>query len=117
MISAEIITDFYNAFARANAEGMVKYYSDDIVFSDPAFGELKGERAKNMWRMLIQRSKGEIKITFNDIQANDKTGSAQWRAEYIFAQTGRKVINNIHASFEFNDGKIIKHTDHFNLWK
>ena len=71
----------------------------------------------NMWRMLMKRSKGEIKISFTNIAANEKTGTANWRAEYVFADTGRKVINEIAATFEFEDGKISKHTDHFDLWK
>lgn len=96
---------------------MINCYDPAIIFSDPAFGELKGDDAKNMWRMLIERSKGDIRITFDNVKANEKTGSANWIAEYIFTQTGRKVVNVISAQFEFKDGKIIKHTDHFSLWK
>lgn len=117
MNNTELIRKFYESFANADAEAMVNCYDQNIVFADPAFGELKGEDAKNMWRMLIDRSKGNIKITFDNLKANDKTGTANWRAEYIFGETGRKVINNISATFEFQNGKIIKHTDDFNMWK
>lgn len=96
---------------------MVSCYHDNIQFQDPAFGVLKGEDAKKMWRMLMKRSNGNIKITFDRVQANEKTGSAHWVAEYLFTQTGRKVVNIISAQFEFQDGKIIKHTDTFDLWK
>lgn len=116
MDNAAIIKSFYTSFAAGNAEGMISCYDPAIVFTDPAFGELKGDDAKNMWRMLVQRSKGEIKITFDNVKADEKTGSANWIAEYKFAQTGRKVINKISAQFEFENGKIIKHTDHFSLW-
>jgi ketosteroid isomerase-like protein len=115
--NTDLITRFYQSFANADAEGMVACYDDEIQFQDPAFGLLKGDDAKKMWRMLMKRSKGEIKITFSNVQANEKTGSANWRAEYVFAQTGRKVINIISAQFEFRDGKIIRHTDTFNMWK
>jgi len=117
MDNSELIKNFYQSFANADAEGMVACYRDNIQFEDPAFGVLKGEDAKNMWRMLIARSKGQIKITFNTIQANEKTGSANWKAEYVFADTGRKVVNEISAQFEFDKGKIIKHTDNFDMWK
>ncbi|MEO8086376.1 MAG: nuclear transport factor 2 family protein [Bacteroidota bacterium] len=117
MNNQEIITKFYESFSRADAEGMVKLYADDIVFSDPAFGELKGDDAKNMWRMLIQNSKGKIKITFADVTADGHSGSANWIAEYTFSQTGRFVVNKIVAHFEFKEGKISRHTDHFDLWK
>src|SRR5438270_6048370 len=113
MDNTELIKKFYLAFANADADGMVMCYHDKIQFEDPAFGILKGEDAKNMWRMLVGRSKGQIKISFGNVEANEKTGSARWRAEYVFADTGRKVVNEITAEFEFSDGKIIKHRDHF----
>lgn len=113
----ELIHNFYNAFANANAEEMVACYDDNISFEDPAFGILRGNDAKNMWRMLIDRSKGNIKINFRNVMANETSGSADWVAEYVFGQTGRKVINSIHAQFEFKNGRIIKHNDSFDFWK
>ncbi len=117
MSNTDIVKNFYQAFANADAEAMVNYYHENIQFQDPAFGILKNGDAKNMWRMLVGRSKGQIKISFTTIEANEKTGSANWRAEYVFSQTGRKVINNVLAQFEFENGKIIKHTDCFDIWK
>lgn len=116
MTNTELIKKFYESFAKADTEAMVNCYDDNIVFSDPAFGELKGNDAKNMWRMLLSRSK-DIKITFDNVKADDKFGSANWKAEYVYSQTGRKVINKISTQFEFQNGKIIKHTDRFNLWR
>ena len=107
---------FYTAFANGDAERMVSCYHDQIVFSDPAFGTLQGEKAKNMWRMLLSRNKN-IDISFSDIHANDKKGEARWQATYTFGPTGRKVVNKIIAEFEFFEGKIIRHTDDFDLWK
>jgi hypothetical protein len=96
---------------------MVACYHKNVIFSDPAFGTLTGDDARNMWRMLLERSQGDLKITFSDVMADEKTGSAKWRAEYTFGQTGQKVVNEITARFEFADGKIIKHTDSFDVWK
>jgi ketosteroid isomerase-like protein len=115
--NAELISHFYNSFAKGDAEGMVSCYDNAVQFKDPAFGTLKGEDAKNMWRMLLNRNKGNIHLTFNNVKADDKTGSANWVAEYIFSATGRKVINVISAEFEFANGKIIKHTDTFDIYK
>jgi ketosteroid isomerase-like protein len=117
MTNTELITSFYQSFANGDAEGMAACYHDDIQFQDPAFGVLKNEDAKNMWRMLIERSKGNIQITFSDIKANEHTGSTNWIAEYTFSATGRKVLNIVSAEFEFKDGKIIKHTDSFDIYK
>lgn len=109
-----LIEEFYAAFQERDAERMVACYHDDIVFTDPAFGELKGEHAKNMWRMLLQNSK-DLTLEFSDVSADEKSGKAHWDARYTFSQTGRKVVNQIEAKFEFKDGKISKHCDNFNL--
>jgi ketosteroid isomerase-like protein len=115
-----IIKTFYHAFEELDAETMVNCYHKDVTFYDPAFGFLKGEKAKNMWRMLCDNQKGKnFIVKASDINYDDKTkiGTAHWEAKYIFSQTGRKVHNIINAEFEFRDGKIIKHTDIFNLHK
>lgn len=117
MNNMELITKFYTSFAKADADEMINCYDSIITFTDPAFGTLNSNDVKNMWRMLIERSKGNLKIKFDNIEANDKTGSANWTAIYFYGDTQRKIINKISAKFEFGNGKIIKHTDHFNLWK
>lgn len=112
-----LITKFYTAFSNSDAETMVKCYHPNIEFQDPAFGILKGKEVSNMWRMLISRSKGNLKIAFSNVKADDESGSSKWIATYNFSKTNRKVVNVIHANFEFQDGLIIKHTDDFNVWK
>ena len=109
-----IIEKFYSGFKNLDAESMISCYHDDIEFQDPAFGKLKGEHAKNMWRMLCENAK-DLKVEFSNIKADDKNGSAHWEAHYKFSQTGNNVHNIIDATFEFKDGLIIKHTDNFNL--
>jgi hypothetical protein len=96
---------------------MADCYHPGIVFNDPAFGTLYGEEAKKMWQVLIQRGGGSIKITYEDIRANESEGSAKWSATYTFSGTGRTVLNKVNASFKFKDGTIIMHTDRFNLWR
>lgn len=109
-----LIEQFYTAFAKADAEGMVACYHKDIEFEDPAFGPLKGDDARNMWRMLVNPG---LKLEFSKVQADEHTGTAHWEAHYTFSKTGNKVLNKIDAAFEFKDGKIIKHKDHFDFWK
>jgi ketosteroid isomerase-like protein len=114
--NAETIQRFYTAFAARDAAGMAACYADDVVFSDMAFGELRGAKAGAMWQMLCERGK-DLKIEFRDVEADDRSGKAHWEAWYTFARTGRKVHNVIDASFEFRDGKIVRHTDSFDLWR
>lgn len=117
MKNEDLITKFYTSFANRDAGEMISCYHEDVEFSDPAFGVLEGEEAKNMWRMLIERSKGNLRIDFKNVSANDENGSADWTAEYLFSKTGRNVFNVIHAEFDFLDGKIIRHHDDFDIWK
>ncbi len=112
-----IIETFYGAFTNLDADKMTACYHDDIVFEDPAFGVLKGERAKAMWQMLCESQKGkDFKVIVSDIKGNTANGSAHWEAFYTFSKTGRKVHNKIDAQFEFKDGLIIKHTDNRHNW-
>jgi ketosteroid isomerase-like protein len=114
--NTELIQRFYEAFQRRDAEAMAACYADDVVFSDPAFGELRGESARDMWRMLVQRAQG-FSLTFGDVDANGQTGTARWVARYEFSQTGRTVVNRIEARFVFRDGLIVEHRDSFDLWR
>ncbi len=112
----ELIHKFYTAFSNLDAKTMVSCYHDDIVFTDPAFGTLHGNRAKNMWCMLCESQKGkDFIVTYSDIFVSENDGKAKWEAQYTFSKTGRKVHNKINAKFEFKDGFIVKHTDEFNL--
>ena len=117
MENKQIIKRFYESFAANNAVEMIACYHDEIEFSDPAFGLLKGIEAKNMWKMLVERGGGNIKIEHKNVSADREKGAADWTAEYVFSKTGRKVFNRVHADFEFKDGKIFRHTDSFDVWK
>jgi len=113
-----VIERFYNAFSNLDSETMVSCYHDDVIFEDPAFGILHGSRAKNMWRMLCKSQRDrDFKITYSNIEATETNGRALWEAFYTFSKTNRKVHNVVQAEFEFKEGKIIKHTDDFDLYK
>jgi ketosteroid isomerase-like protein len=116
MSNKELIEKFYSAFQNKDFEIMASCYHPEVVFKDPAFGTLKGDRAKAMWKMLCNSSK-DLKIEFSELSADENNGSAHWEADYTFSRTGNKVHNNIDATFVFKDGLIITHTDDFNLRK
>ena len=114
--NAKVINDFYQAFQRLDAEAMAQCYTDDVVFSDPAFGELKGEGVRDMWRMLTHRAEA-FSLTFSNVTADDRVGQAHWTATYRFSRTGRVVVNQIDARFAFRDGLIAEHRDTFDVWR
>lgn len=112
----QVITRFYEAFARRDAETMAACYHRDVEFSDPVFPDLKAGEAGDMWRMLTTRAT-DLAIRFNVKSADDKRGAAHWDADYTFTKTGRKVNNRIDAEFKFQDGLIRRHADHFDFWR
>lgn len=114
--NARLIETFYTSFQKRDAEGMIACYHPEVRFSDPVFQDLVGPRAGAMWRMLCGRAK-TLEIEFRDVAADDRAGSAHWEARYLFSATGRQVHNVIDATFELADGKIIRHTDRFDLWR
>lgn len=113
--NAALIDRFYAAFAARDAAGMTACYHPDVVFTDPAFGELRGPWASAMWAMLLERG-ADLRVTWSDVRADDAAGRAHWEARYTFSQTGRRVHNRIDAEFAFRDGLIARHTDRFGFW-
>ena len=112
----QLIDTFYTAFNALDAEAMAACYHPDIRFEDPAFGVLEGPHAANMWRMLCQSQQGKaFAVTHRDVQVDGQSGSARWEAHYHYG--ARPVHNRIAAQFEFADGKIIRHTDTFDLYR
>jgi ketosteroid isomerase-like protein len=111
-----LLVKFYNAFQHLDAEMMATCYSDDVQFSDPVFPALMGAQAADMWRMLCSKAQ-DFSLVFDDVVANQDEGKVHWVATYTFSQTGRIVVNDIHARFRFKDGKIVQHQDTFDLWR
>lgn len=111
----QLIIDFYSAFKNKNYKLMQSCYSDKAIFNDPVFVNLNAKQVRAMWEMFCINGK-DMEIEFSNIKANETGGSADWKATYIFTTTGKKVINKIMASFVFENGKIVRHTDNFNFY-
>lgn len=113
--NARLIRELYEAMDRHDGDAMAKLYAPDGRFRDPAFGELTGAEAGDMWRMLTGRSE-DLRVELAEHEADGDTGTARWIATYTF-RTGRPVTNDIRAEFRFRDGKITEHRDSFSFWR
>ena len=111
----QLIHTFFQSFQQKEYQGMHACYHEDVTFSDPAFPLLKGKEARAMWHMFTHSN--DLQVTYDHVQADGNKGRARWIATYTFSKTGRKVVNVIQSSFEFEDGKIVRHTDVFDFWK
>ena len=67
MSNRDIVEKFYQAFAGRDVEGMLRCYHEEIEFEDPAFGKLTGEKARNMWRMLLSGNKSNLQVSLDGI--------------------------------------------------
>jgi len=114
--NAELVTSFYSAWRAGDHETMARCYADSARFSDPVFPDLDADRVRAMWRMFCV-SNNEIAVSFSDVKADDERGSANWEASYSFPKTGRQVHNKISASFEFENGLIVRHVDSFDFYR
>jgi ketosteroid isomerase-like protein len=112
----QLIEKFYTAFQNRDYTTMQSCYHADATFHDPVFPNLDANQVRAMWQMLLTSAK-DLKVTFDAIQTSGSTGSCKWQAWYTFSKTGRPVHNIIQASFDFKDGKILRHRDSFDLWR
>ena len=115
MSSQQLITDFYNAFQKKDYRTMQNCYANNAVFNDEVFSNLNANEVRGMWEMFCKRGQ-DLQISFSNVKANEKEGSAEWIGTYTFSKTNRNVINHIRANFTFRDGKIITHIDKFNFY-
>jgi ketosteroid isomerase-like protein len=113
----ETIERFYAAFDRRDGAAMAACYAPGARFSDPAFGELRGEEPGAMWRMLTSQARDlRVELGEHAADAATRTGHADWTARYTFTQTGRPVVNRVRARFRFDaDGRFAEHDDAFSF--
>ncbi|MGI8462452.1 MAG: nuclear transport factor 2 family protein [Solirubrobacterales bacterium] len=109
-----VIERFYAAFDAGDGATMAACYAPDVRFSDPVFPELRGDRAGAMWRMLTDEP-GDLRVELHEHEADGGRGSAHWIARYTFSESGRAVVNDIQASFRFENGLIAEHRDVFDF--
>jgi ketosteroid isomerase-like protein len=110
-----LIRTLYEALDRGDGETMAACYAPTARFRDPAFGELSGDEAGDMWRMLTERAE-DLSVELAEHDADEASGSAHWIARYTFTDTGRPVVNDVRARFRFADGRIVEHVDEFSFF-
>ena len=113
---SKLVRAFYTSFQNKDYKTMQSLYHPDATFSDPVFQNLTSGEVKAMWQMLIGAGK-DLRILFSDIRCDGDQGSCHWEAFYTFSRTGKTVHNIIDTQFEFVDGAILRHRDHFNFWR
>ncbi len=114
-VNRALIRHLYEALDAHDGDAMAACYAPGGRFRDPAFGELSGEEAGDMWRMLTEDAE-DLRVELAEHDADETTGAAHWIARYTFSQTGRPVLNGVRARFRFADGHIVEHVDEFSFF-
>lgn len=114
--SDKTIHQLYTSIANRAISNIKTCYAPTARFNDPVFDTLVGNEIPKMWRMLIEKSKGNLEIEYTIIKSNEHKSSVEWIATYTFGKNKRKIRNVIQSEFYFKDGLIIKQNDDFNIW-
>lgn len=115
-VQENLIKQFYTCFQNKDYQGMQRCYGENVIFNDDVFQTLSYKQVCAMWHMLLTSS-SDLQLTFENVKADEHSGSCRWTAIYTFALTNRKVINNIDTRMKFDGMKIVMHHDAFNFWK
>ena len=85
-------------------------YAPDARFKDPAFGELTGEEAGDMWRMLTSRAE-DLKVELAEHEADGDTGQRPLDRRPTPSAPAAPWSTTSRRRFRFRDGKIVDHED------
>jgi ketosteroid isomerase-like protein len=109
-----LIRRFYARLAARDAEGALACYHPEVFFSDPLHPRLRGEPARDLWRLRLgDPAFGEIALEEASADANGAL--TRWTAHGVVR--GRPVTIRGRSMFAFRDGRIVRHYDHYSLWR
>jgi ketosteroid isomerase-like protein len=112
----DLLERFYTAVQRSDIAAVRTCYSPNVLYSDPVFGELRGDRAVIRWQMIFSRE-APLQMSFSDLAADHTTGSGRWEARITSTRTGREVRMVIDSRFRFAGGRILEHRDTFSVYR
>ncbi len=64
---------------------------------------------------MFTKGPADVRVELLEHEAGEARGRARCQAHYVFTETGRPVVNDIRASFRFEDGLIVEHNDEFSF--
>jgi SnoaL-like domain len=107
--NAVLLQQLFNGLNHHDHHKMAACYHLDATFQDIAF-DLRGRKQIHaMWHMICD---GDIRATFDVVDADDHSGQVKLVDDYTFSSTGRAVHNIIDSHFRFRSGLIVEHHDH-----
>jgi steroid delta-isomerase-like uncharacterized protein len=124
MKAKELVTAYYSAFNRRDAEALLSLLHDDVTHD---INQGKTEKGKNSFRDFLGVMDAHYEETAKDlvvmVSDDDKRASAEFRIEGTYKRAqpglppakGQKYSLPVGAFFEIADGKIKRVTNYYNL--
>jgi hypothetical protein len=114
--NAALLDKLFTALREHKPLTMASCYHPKAHFRDIAF-DLRGvDEIYDMWRMIC-RAETNIKVEFDEIEADDRAGRAMLVEDYQFGASklndpkSTRVTNRIESRFEFENGLIKNQID------
>jgi hypothetical protein len=115
-MSEALARRFFDALGRLDGEAMAACFHPAASFSDPLFPDLRGERVGWRWRMFA-RGATDMHLDYAVLFADERKGQVQWRVQYRFAGSGRRVVNEGLSTLAFWDDRIVRQVEEFDFWR
>lgn len=105
---ADVVSQFYEAFARKDVEAMGKLYAPNVKFKDALFQFGDAASTTKMWRKLFSLDpNAKLQFKLDSVQGDVVKG--HWVGDYTVS--GRPVHNETPTTLRVVDGKIVEHHD------
>lgn len=111
----KLIQCYLQALQQQDLPTMQMCYHKSITYEDDLFRELKKGDVPAMWEMRFAENP-VWEVEFKDIQASNDWGRVHWTLTYGHTKNGKPKRRHIVARFTFYEGKILYHSDAFNLY-
>ena len=105
---------FYQAMAARDFLAMSELYADCFDIHRSCLWHARCRKYPRHVAHVVVAQQGYCRQPY-DISASDTQAVTRWVAHYSFGKTGRPVKNTILATMEIRDGKIIRHSDDFDM--
>lgn len=106
--NSRVIEALFSALSKGEIANVTACYAPDARFEDIAFNLEGRDNIRQMWRLVCSRN---VKFQLKSVEADGSQCQAKWIADYIFSDTGRRVVNPIRSTFLFRDGRIVDQLD------
>lgn len=115
MAHIEVIQSYFKHLQARNAASLWQCYASNIVYSDPVYGWMEGDKVKARWEYFCAHADA-LQLTWGAVTVlDDEYFTCEWTAQYTQRETGRTIKFPCKSFFRLKDYKIIEQSDAYRL--